>query len=95
MFYGRIAKQWDEIADYRSVEGYEWRPGIWSGRAIRLCWRFGMDLWKACNQLVHGPMGGISQTEKDPSTKAGPSNAARATPQGSTVNLGVGTNDRG
>ncbi len=64
VFYGRIAKHWDVLANYCPRAGTERRPGIWTGRAIKNSWRFGLELWKARNKLVHGADGGTSQQEQ-------------------------------
>ena len=40
-------------------------PGIWTRKAVKLCWQFGLDCWRVRNQVVHGKTGGVSGLEKE------------------------------
>ena len=65
VFFGRIARQWEQLAEYNQVGGAGIRQTQWTARAIRLSWQFGLELWMLRNQLVHGSTQGISRVEID------------------------------
>ena len=60
VFYGRLAVQLEVLTNFKgqSMENTEATP--WTSQAIQKCWKFGLELWTACNQMVHGNMGGPS-----------------------------------
>ena len=63
VMYGRISRQWEQIAtqsDTAEIQGLE----LWTGKVIRICWRFGLEIWKARNALVHGTDGKVSRLEQ-------------------------------
>ena len=60
---GRLSKSWEVVAQ-RKVEGSRHSGSYtWIRRMIRLGWRYGMDMWLARNELVHGPDGQTSSME--------------------------------
>ena len=65
LLFGRIAHHWDKLAQYSPGPAIEPRPGVWTTRAIRLVWQFGLEMWTICNQIVHGTMGGTSILEQE------------------------------
>ncbi len=67
--YGRIARQWDLLAQLGAQQGRETRLGEWTNRAIRLCWRFGLEMWRRRIQIVHGTIGGVSRMKRDRVTR--------------------------
>ncbi len=64
VMFGRIATAWDVLAQYGTCIGKEHRVGVWAGKAIRLCWEHGLELWRTRNQLVHGSDTEVSAMEK-------------------------------
>jgi len=60
---GRISKQWTHISNKVDIVQ---RQGVdvWTGKVIRICWRFGLEIWKIRNELVHGADGKISILEE-------------------------------
>ena len=65
ILFGRIAQNWDSIAQYRPSGGSEVRPGVWTRRAVKLGWQFGLDCWKVRNKVVDGMTSGVSVLEKE------------------------------
>ena len=65
LLLGRIAQQWDALAQYNVGFDRELRPGIWTKRAVNLFWNFGLELWTIRNKTVHGTLGGISVLEQE------------------------------
>ncbi len=65
LLYGRFAIQWDGVAEYCPQGVGDVRTGVWTQKAVRLAWGFGMEMWKIRNQVVHGAVGGISLLEKE------------------------------
>ena len=60
---GRISKEWAHIStnvDIAQRQGVD----VWTGKVIRICWRFGLEIWKIRNDLVHGTDGKISILEE-------------------------------
>ena len=64
VLYGRFAQQWDILAQYMPVRATEYRAGVWTQRAIRLSWQFGLEVWMIQNQLTHGTGVGASTKER-------------------------------
>ena len=64
VMFGRLATEWDVLAQYGTCIGKEHRVGVWAGKAIRLCWEYGLELWTTRNQLVHGSDAEVSVMEK-------------------------------
>ena len=63
VFYGRLSKQWEPVAMTPERDGNHGNLQ-WSGKVIRLCWKFGLVLWKVRNDCVHGTEGIISKLEE-------------------------------
>ena len=64
VFYGRIAKQWEQFSQYKSNSDHADTNSLWTSKSIQLFWDFGIDLWIIRNNLVHGGNGtGPSQEE--------------------------------
>ena len=63
VLYGRISKQWEILANPATEAGQNGNFQ-WTCKVVRLCWRFGLVLWKVRNDLVHGTDGSISQLEQ-------------------------------
>ena len=64
VLYGRIAQQWDILAQYMPVQATDYRAGAWTQRAIWLSWQFGLEVWTIRNQLTHGTGVGASTKER-------------------------------
>ena len=64
IFYGRLSKNWEQVARYRDWDQTETGTSKWTGMAIRAGWGFGLDLWKYRNELAHGTTGGPSKLEQ-------------------------------
>ena len=64
VLFGRLTRQWDILAQYTPVRGIEYREGVWTQRAIRLGWQFGLEVWTIRNQLTHGTGVGASTRER-------------------------------
>ena len=64
VMFGRLAIEWDGLAQYGTSIGKEPRVGVWAGKAIRLCWEYGLELWTIRNQLVHGSDAEVSLMEQ-------------------------------
>ncbi len=63
MLKGRLSRLWEAVA-HSTEEGSMPSGGFtWTRRVIRLGWRYGMDMWLARNDLVHGSDGQISSVE--------------------------------
>ena len=62
--YGRILRQWAELVDYNSQGSGRNGAQVWTGRAITLCWKFGLALWKVRNGMIHGTEGNVSVLEQ-------------------------------
>ena len=64
VMYGRLSTRWEPLAN--SDQGVDNSTGAsqWTSRAVRSCWRFGLDQWTVRNQLVHGTDGGVSTRER-------------------------------
>ena len=64
VMYGRLSNRWEPLAN--NDQGVENSTGTskWTSRAIRSCWRFGLDQWTVRNQLVHGTDSGVSTQER-------------------------------
>ena len=65
ILFGRIAQQWDGLAQYCLKGGSEASSGVWTRRAVKLSWQFGLDCWKVCSQMAHGIEGGVLRLEKE------------------------------
>ena len=66
---GRIARHWENITNYQQLREVTGNSSRWISRAIHLCWSFGLDLWQARNQLVHGTIGETSRVEHKRATE--------------------------
>ena len=64
VMYGRLSKKWEPLAQLETEGHTSQGGGQWTGRAVRLCWQFGLDLWTVRNKLVHGNIGGVSNQEQ-------------------------------
>ena len=54
---GRIYRKWDTLSEFKGINpGGLVRTG-WIGRAVRLCWAFGLELWSIRNGMIHGTGG--------------------------------------
>ena len=60
VFYGRIAVQWEVLSAFATGQQMDTAAAPWTSQAIRQFWKFGLDLWAARNQMVHGNTGGPS-----------------------------------
>ncbi len=65
ILFGRFAQSWDGLAQYRMSAGVEVQSGVWTQRAVKLSWSFGLECWRLRNQVVHGSTGGVSELEKE------------------------------
>ncbi len=54
VFYGRMAKQWERLLQYKSNSEQAETNSLWTSKSIQLLWDFGIDLWIIRNTLVHG-----------------------------------------
>ena len=61
---GLLSKQWELI----KLGGGGDTPGHsslrWTGYIIQMGWKYGLDMWKVRNELVHGKEGNLSRLEK-------------------------------
>ena len=64
VLFGRLATHWDQIAGFTPSPGHQTRSGVWSNKAVKRLLQFGMELWSARNQLVHGIANGVSTLEQ-------------------------------
>ena len=64
VFYGRLATQWEEQSHFKGRLTPNMEATPWTSQAIRRCWKFGLELWSARNQLVHGNQGGPSMRDQ-------------------------------
>jgi len=64
VFYGRISTLWEKLARSSDDASSHARSSPWTSKVIRWCWGFGIDLWHARNEIVHGTDGSISKYEK-------------------------------
>ena len=65
VLYGRLAQEWDALAQYRGTRGIDTVTGMWTRRAIKMSLKLGTELWTIRNQLVHGSTGEPSKLEKN------------------------------
>ena len=65
VLYGRMAGQWEQMAEYNGAVVHGSDKFVWTGKVIRLSWDFGLDLWKIRNQMVHGNGTGPSLGEQN------------------------------
>ena len=63
VMYGQLVTHWESLAEYGAPTEDQERHLIWTGKAIRLCWDFGLDLWTTRNQLVVGTGTGLSRED--------------------------------
>ena len=64
VLYGHICQCWSELLGYNRHGTEQQGPNLWASRAVSLCWRFGLDMWKVRNGLIHGTDGQISVFEQ-------------------------------
>ena len=60
---GRVAKCWGQVVKDMSYNPTDATQSQWIRQVIRRSWRYGLDVWKARNELVHGNDGGPSKLE--------------------------------
>jgi len=65
VFYGRLGRQWESLSKYSQQNHNRLCAHKWTGKTIKKCWEFGLELWKTRNGLIHGANGTTSQLEKD------------------------------
>ena len=65
VMYRRIAQHWEKLAQYNGHQGHPIDSFRWTGKAIRLCWDFGLELWTYRNQLLYGNGGGPSKVDRE------------------------------
>ena len=58
---GRLYKKWDLLSEYNRVNAGEQLRTGWTGRAVRLCWEFGLELWTIRNGMIYGTGGNTSK----------------------------------
>ena len=64
VLYGRMSTKWESLSKYNShTHGKQTKNG-WTGRVIKLCWTFGLEMWKVRNGLIHGTDGTVSVLER-------------------------------
>lgn len=61
---GRLYKKWDLLSEYNRVNAGEQLRTGWTGRAVRLCWEFGLELWTIRNGMIYGTGGNTSSGEQ-------------------------------
>ena len=63
-FYGRLSRLWETVATQSGAHSNPGGAFIWTRKIIRQCWAFGIDLWHARNEIMHGPIGNVSHVER-------------------------------
>ena len=61
VFYGRIAQTWEHLLSTYGRSDNDPHQYFWTGRMIRIFWKYGLDLWTTRNTFIHGPPGEISR----------------------------------
>ncbi len=62
IFYGRIHRQWANVAEETDQINNQVQQR-WTGRVIRHCWTFGLEMLKMRNDMLHGTEWQVSNLE--------------------------------
>ncbi len=64
VLFGRLSTKWDELSGFNSFRQGDRGYTGWTGRAVGLCWAFGLELWAVRNGIIHSTGGNPSQMKQ-------------------------------